>query len=572
MTQSSESSGRWLVCGLVALGALVFLSFYLGWTRIIQVDEAERMMIARIIGKGRSHDFMAAAPLMILGPITWLARAATSSADLFHQVRILFVGLMWVNVLLMVKATGVRLRSPEGLGLLLLGATLEPLWDYGFEIRHDNVLLTGLLGMWLLLRPSGRVVPRAYLLAGTLAAVLQFVAFKAFLYTVPILVLFLVVPGRRQATARSKAAAELLAGVLAGLLLCWFAHRLAGTWHLFAGGVQSSARQSISQVNHVSPIARMAPWPTLYRLLLQTPLLVGGAIAVLLAPLAGLAGPWREDLSSLLRKPHFPEWAMLLVAIGVLTANPTPFPYNLVLLVPFMFVAVARHRRPLVRALRDTRRGCLAWSMLISGHVLPWMTSTPRHFEMSNERQMTVIDLAEKLTDPARHRVFDGSGLVPTRDPLGYYWLIHTFTIRPMSDGTWPSVRSQLAAHEVPVILPSYRTNSLPRQDQDFIAANYLALAQDFLVLGARMEGGEGQWTALSGGNYFLALQGGTPADVALEVDGKSVSPGPIRLERRLHQFHFPPGRALVVVWTGPRGGEPPSLPGTRMPLFLNWY
>src|SRR5687767_1482508 len=111
----------WVLLGLGALATLVLLSLFLAWNRIIQVDEAQNVMMARIIAFQRSDEFMASAPLMLLGPMIWLARAASSSSDLFHQTRLLFVGLMWVNWVLMVKASGARLRSKEGLILLLLG-------------------------------------------------------------------------------------------------------------------------------------------------------------------------------------------------------------------------------------------------------------------------------------------------------------------------------------------------------------------------------------------------------------------------------------------------------------------
>jgi len=522
-------------------------------------------MMARLIALRRTGTFMASAPLMLLGPVTWLARAATSSSELFHHVRMLFVALMWVNLLLMAKASGVRLRSANGLLLLLLAATLEPMWDYGFEIRHDNLLLTCLLLLWVVLRPLGRPLPAASFVAGALAAVMQFVAFKSFLYSVPLIGFFLLFPADVVSIrGRVRAVIGALTGALCGLFLGWLAYRLAGTWPLFLASVRSGMRFSASGVE------RFAPWNTLVRLLSQAPLLAGGAAAVLVAPFLRAEGGPRGVLLRLRTNPHAPEWAFLLVCLGALLANPTPFPYNLVLLVPAMFIAVLRQRAPLVEGIRSIPMGWLLCPILVAGHLLPWMTSTPRHFDMSNERQMRVASLAEQLTDPARHRVFDGSGLVPTRDPIGYHWLIHSFTIGRLSDGTWPSIRSELASREVPVILPSYRTGWLSAPDKHFISSNYLALAQDFLVLGSRMEKGEGQWTALATGNYFLRTLG--EGEAWVDVDGRRVQPGSIRLSRGPHNFRFPAQQSLIVIWSGPKGGPPPVLEPAQRPLFVNWY
>lgn len=565
MTEPKPISRRCLILGLGALSALVLLSLFLAWNRIIQVDEAQNVMMARLIAFRRTGEFMASAPLMLLGPVTWLAKGASSSSDLFHQARLLFFGLMWLNLVLMVKACGMRLRSREGLLLLLLSSTLEPLWDYGFEIRHDNLLLTGVLVLWLLLRPLGKPVPKAHILVGALIALMQFVAFKSFLYSIPILGLFLLLPPPEgQAQGRLRTAAEILIGLILGFFVGWLVHRLAGTWPLFVENFNVGTRFSVSGVE------RFAPWDSLHRLLLQVPLLIGGAMAVLVAPLFRFRGGFREGLRQLFNEPFAPEWGLLVVCFTAFLANPTPFPYNLVLLVPALFIAVLRHRAPVTKAIEGSAQGWLLWPLLASAHLLPWMTSTPRHFDMSNERQMRVATLAEGLTDPSRHRVFDGSGLVPTRKPLGYLWLIHTFTIRPLSDGTWPSIRSQLAAFEVPVILPNYRTSWLPEPDLRFIAAHYIALAQDFLVLGTRMDKGEGRWEALAAGNYFIQAQG--EGETWIEVDGQRVERGPRHLERGSHHFRFPTQQTLTVIWNGPHGGPPPRLENTPQPLFLNWY
>jgi hypothetical protein len=98
----------------------------------------------------------------------------------------IFVGIFWLNVVLLVKASGHRLRSKTGAWLLFGAATLAPLWDYGFEVRHDNVLLCGVLLMWWLGKPPGTPAgkPRrhAYSLLGALAVILQLSVFRRFYF------------------------------------------------------------------------------------------------------------------------------------------------------------------------------------------------------------------------------------------------------------------------------------------------------------------------------------------------------------------------------------------------------
>ncbi len=106
------------------------------------------------------------------------------------------VTIFWLNLALIALATGERLLSRRGLVALLAAATLAPLWDYGFEIRHDNLLLTGLLLTWCVVRvrPKG---PPSYLVAGALAVAMQFTAYKAFVYVIPISLAILVFPSAR---------------------------------------------------------------------------------------------------------------------------------------------------------------------------------------------------------------------------------------------------------------------------------------------------------------------------------------------------------------------------------------
>jgi hypothetical protein len=74
MSDPNPNSRRWLMVGLGALVALFLFSIYLAWNRIIQVDEAQNVMMGRLIALHRTGEFMASAPLMLLGPVTWMAR------------------------------------------------------------------------------------------------------------------------------------------------------------------------------------------------------------------------------------------------------------------------------------------------------------------------------------------------------------------------------------------------------------------------------------------------------------------------------------------------------------------
>ena len=142
------------------------------------------------------------------------------------------LGIFWLNIVLIAVATGERLFSRQGLIALAAAATLAPLWDYGFEIRHDNLLLTGVLLTWCVVRvrPAGI---RSYVIAGAIAAALQFVAFKAFVYTFPLSLGILACPPPDHRARRWKLALAWIAGALAMFLMLRLAYGAAGLWDLY---------------------------------------------------------------------------------------------------------------------------------------------------------------------------------------------------------------------------------------------------------------------------------------------------------------------------------------------------
>jgi hypothetical protein len=551
--------------GLAVLGCLLGLSLWLGVNRLFQVDEVQYAALARFMATGRLA-FVPAYPIILVGPLTWLAGAARDSMEVLVLLRLPFVLLLWVNALLLVKATGARLRSREGLALLLLASTLGPMWDYGFEIRHDVPLLTVTLGLWCLIRserlPAG---PRLFL-AAVLGGLAQLIAFKGFMFALPLLALGVHLARPKGLRSALGLLAWILGGLAAGLLAGAALHGAAGTLTLALETFRGSSHIAVNQVE------RIRPWFTLKRLFFEAPLLVASAFGLLVAPVLIRKGQgWRAFLAA----PWFPEWFFAALAVAMLLANPTPFPYNLIHVVPALFLLVVRFRgswgEALARLGSPERSAVLAALVLL--HGLPWAMATFRHLDMDNQRQHTVISLAEALTDPARHRVFDGSGLVSNRDPLSRDWLIHTFTHIRFKDGSLPTVRSLLAQNATPVILPNYRLNWLPQEDTDFIGAHYVALANDFLVLGTMVEGGTSPWEALAEGRYQMELVPGPEGSTnAFGLDGQEGEARIAVLRRGAHTFQVPAGRRLRVAWLGPVLGLLPALPPAPHPLFINWY
>jgi len=559
--EGSESAAvgtpRWEVLLVGVLACLVMASLHLAISRMLQVDEAQQVFQAGILARNQSSLYYTHAPLLHLGPMAWIARHAGGAESVFLWNRILFLAVFWINILLLARLCAGSWRSSAFLGWLVAAATLAPLWDYGFEIRHDNVMLTGLLVLWGLGR-AWRLRPwLTFAAMGAVSVVLQFCAFKAFMYWIPLCVVFVLFPPFPPGKGgRLGAAMALIAGGILAFLAVRGAFTLAGGWEAhvagFKGGLTSPAK-----------VERFTPFPALGRLVFQTPLL----LALSLTALVECWRRWRQaGRNAIAWDGLAPEAGLLLLVMVAFLVNPTPFPYNLVFLVPFLLLSAAA----LWRVQGPFPRGPLLAGLLVFGHALPFLLKTARHWDYPMDRQVQLMKVAEVLTDPATDRVYDGVGLVPSRASIGYDWWLHTFTIQSFYDGTRPAVRTMLEANPAAVIITSYRTDWLPKEDQLFIRAHYLPLADDFHVLGGLLPEGGGPWQCLKPGRYEVRAR--TQQQMTVRVDGRDLpSPAVVTLDRGSHELGAV-GLAQVV-WLGPRISTlPPLTPGNHKNLFINWY
>jgi hypothetical protein len=402
--------------------------------------------MARVIADGTQDRFYTDASLFnaALSPLT----RGESSAAIFHRARFAMLALFWLNLGLLAACAGGTVEAWLG------AATLAPVWDYGLEVRHDNLLLAGLLAIWLLLfvRRGGAA---AFFAAGAVAAILQLAIFKSFVYWAPLSALLVL-----RARESRKAAAW-----FAGFLILFVAARLAygGLWDAYAADFRS-------YLAYTAGTERFLPFGALSRLIWQTPLLL-----VLLG--SAFADAWK-------RRSLTPEGALCAGALFLLFINPTPYPYNLLNFVPFAFLLALRHGRELARR---NRRG-LVWAAVLFAHLAPFCAATARHARWTNERQELLMAAAESVARPGEP-VYDAIGMVPTRPAAGFHWYLQSLVARNFLDGTWPSVREMLARNPPPVLIPSYRTDWLAAEDQAFFRERYSPVSDDFWVRKDRVDG-----------------------------------------------------------------------------------
>lgn len=572
---------RRLIWGLIAvlagmLGVLVWFSFHLAQIRIYQVDECTELYIARMFATGQMATGAGFVTLFQL-ILSCLVYGNYGSSEYYALARFVMTEIFWLNIVLMVMGAGEKLFSLRGLIAVLTAATLAPLWDYGFEIRHDNLLLTGILLMWALLRlrPLGI---QSYFLLGALTVGLQFIAFKAFVYTIPLAMAGLIFPPPGQKISCAKSAVALVTGGIVVFVALRLTFYKLGLWHLYLNGSQALSDVSMSSYH-------FGPGLALKRLLWQTPLLLALTISGLVALNFNAGKNWRNifNWNSLL-----PEALLFLITLTALLINPVPYPYDLLHLVPFAFIFAFRYTIKLLQEIKlSPALTATAVGILIFTHFMPFAIATLRHLDWQNGRQNALMALAEDITTPVEDKIYDGVGMTITR-PTNPNWLLHTFTFVNQSE---IPLRKLLTKEPAAVIIPNYRTDWLSEDDHAFIRSRYVPFADDFWVLGETLPAGGGEFQIYKKGHYWIStlegsdIKGTYPAGVAglftnwddgkitAMLDGESLTNQRVELNVGAHHLQCPSNCQPAIVWIGPERSRIPRM-GDRehQRLFVNWY
>lgn len=523
---------------LIGLGLLflAILTLALATTRVYQVDEATNVYLARLIASGTTSRFESYGPLFLY-PLGWLTKSITSSANQFLCFRLLFWLGFWCSIALIVRASGRDLRSRSGATFALLVAAVPVLWTYGLEIRHDNVILLGLLAMLNLIRHQEDDRPRNWIVLGVLAGFIQFTAFKALIYWVPLTLILAFHPRFKGPLSFLRKVASWALGAALALALTAGVHLACGTW--------SDYSVHFAQfLSGTAEATRFAPWSALYQFHLQAPLLVAGMVGALWKSLSVYRQQdWKARLAS-----TSPEDWWLAACLSAFLINPTPFPYNLTIPCVALLLWLDHHLRPEISRALSTQGGRILWmSLWIGTHLLPSTLHAVRLLQQNKDRQIELMTMAESLTTPA-DPVWDGAGLVPSRPSVGYHWYVNfgnttVFNARVGMEPFWKN--------PAPVVLPTYRMGYLPQPLMQFFQANYVALAEDFWVLGTRISTQPVLWQCLKPGRYFTALDPRHPADT-LQLGGKTIPPGPIDLPAGPHSLRVDGQGDAILYWIGP--------------------
>jgi hypothetical protein len=406
----------------------------------------------------------------------------------------------------------------------------------------------------------------SYLGAGAITVALLFIAVKSLVYVLPLAAAVLLFPPPGHQRSRFLLALAWLVGALLALLAIRLCYGTGGKWDIYLSVFRGVTKYSAGADGSV----RFPPWYTLGRLPAQIPLILALSIAATISILVEIA---RRKRAALTWNGNLPEVLLALGALAGLFLNPTPFTYNVLHLVPYLFLLVFSYSRTLWQELQSRP---ILWpalaSILLLGHMIPFALSARRHAKYLNYRQTAFMRLAESMTRPTTDAVYDGIGMVPTRPSIHFNWYLHSLNIRNFLSGSAPSVHEMLAARPAAVLIRSYRMDWLTKEDQQFIQNRYVPLSDDFWVLGKDLPAGGGEIEIFYPGRYRIAPVDGS-SDGSCSVDGTASADQPVEFAVGVHRIETGSSQRLRVLWVGSKlDAVQPIGRGDHHELFVNGY
>jgi hypothetical protein len=283
-------------------------------------------------------------------------------------------------------------------------------------------------------------------------------------------------------------------------------------------------------------------WLILQTLIRNTALyvlcLTGWGLA--LVGLARLSGPERRAL-------------IFSGVISVLVfAHPAPWPYNLIMAIPFL--GLWSTALP-----RLVRKGPAAISALFGGVVAVVLVLSfarnVHYLDHDNRFQNETVRLAETLLGPD-DAYADGIGMVVTRRLAGSRWRGQVVSWDRLGIGTILGLARRGNLDHIEAIIEgspkvwilSYRTALLESVLEPYLRNSYVAISSNVLISGVKLIAGEetmfqNRWE----GSYRLYRADGSPAAASLIVDGKPVTGG-ARLGTGSHSLRFDVGRGPLYL------------------------
>jgi hypothetical protein len=363
-------------------------------------------------------------------------------------------------------------------------------------------------------------------------------------------------------------------GASAAFVTIGIVYAFFGLWHGYVQAMFSIFKTS-------GPSGDIEIWSMPGHLIAETPLLLAVAVAGCSAILLLIK---RDGFKSQTWSGCAPEAALMLLAITVSLIHPAGFRSGLIFFVPSAFLFAWRYlSREVANVQLPASTLIPIVSVLVFAHALPFGRAIQHLRNSRILRQERLMLVSETLSDKEKDWVFDGAGMLPTRaaiDPR----------IQVNSEKGLAVFKGRFGTNPPVIIVPGIPKEKMPPELVKSISSNYVALSEDFWLLGQVLPEHGGTFEVLHAGKYHIGpLRGsrilGTYKTTAEElmhpvsdppligtIDCESLPGKPVFLSKGKHTISSGSQGEIAVIWLGPQSTEVPMLAdGQSKQVFFNW-
>ncbi|MAZ48484.1 MAG: hypothetical protein CME65_07970 [Halobacteriovoraceae bacterium] len=510
---------------------IILVSFTLKFilTRQFQSDEFLIATSIHMLNFAKESQFIHMLNFYML-PFSYITSFFKETTPMLFFLRSILFSIFLINISLLVRLVTNQYKKSVILFFVLLSH--YQLWRFGFEIRHETLIVFFILLSSLAIKKSFEKLNNIpFILSGFFLSLLAFTAYKGFIYSLA------------------------MGGSFALLIL--IRERLKGGRYIFyftlSYLITSAAQMLIFYLYdlHLVFVKIMGNYVNeTYTSMVFSP--KGIYFDILRsAPLTVLALCW-VFYHFVKRKQffNFSGWCFLILLhfTILLHLNPAPFRYNIHTYLIVILITILAN----FSLLPKIRKIFIAPAILIHFGLFIIFYFTDYYMHYSNTHQLEYVQNAEKLTEE-NEPVFDLIGIVATRPQAHPGWWIYNGKMKSYMEGKIPLVRSMINESRPPVIITNYRWTWLPKTDWEALQKNYVRLHDQFWVLGHMKKTTKGSVKISRSGKYYLISK-----SPDLKISNFSLDKEVLDLEAGTYEFENNNAN-FALVWIGEKLSSLPS-------------
>ncbi|MBT4790803.1 MAG: hypothetical protein HON90_04470, partial [Halobacteriovoraceae bacterium] len=367
-------------------------------------------------------------------PFSFFTNLFDNTQSILYFMRISFFGIFLLNIYLLSRF--VKLSFLKNLILFIIVLTHYQLWRFGFEIRHETLIVLFIILTSLFIKKYLQTSERKHIFwVGAFLSLLSFTAYKGFIYSIAMGGTFFLIEMIRKNKKSIRPLTFFLASYIIVSLLQMFLF-------YYFGHLPTFLKIMNNYVNETDTSMLFSPIGIYLDIIKSSPITV----------LTFIIGVY-----FFIKKKefyNFKGWAILnVINITILLhLNPAPFRYNIHTYLIVILIAVLALYDELPKVKK------YLYIPLISIHLSLFLYFFISDYYMNyrNDHQLEYVKHAESLTTKDEP-VFDLIGLIATRNQIHPHWWLYNAKMKNYYTGKLTYVADMIKQKWPPVIITNYR-------------------------------------------------------------------------------------------------------------------